>query len=173
MNHIVLLLQRSRMNGYSLFIDLFNICVSSFISIEKFCIICIDLSDTWQWINHLVASSITCELSLSTLRIAKIEGIKAKEIPGIVGGISLKHESLSCHADRKHNDILMGWCKKDITQVRWQWSYIFLALSHHCWWHDKARSQGICNNGIVLLGYYDFSTSGFNANNHYIASKFV
>ena len=32
-----------------------------------------------------------------------------------------------------HMDMMsMDWCKKDVTPVRWQWSYVYLVLTHRC-----------------------------------------
>ena len=54
------------------------------------------------------------------------------------------------------NDLMsMGQCKKDVTPVRYQWSYVFLALTHRYVSKDHIDANKIIttDNDFVPSGY--------------------
>ena len=49
--------------------------------------------------------------------------------------------------------ISLGYCKKDVTPVRGQWSYVFLALTHRYGIIHNMVNYGSCN-GLLLFWYH-------------------
>ena len=52
----------------------------------------------------------------------------------------------------------MSECKKDITPVRYQWSYIFLAPTHRYILYDTGKMQWMISSTLWLLMAWCFST---------------
>ena len=60
----------------------------------------------------------------------------------------------SAHSFEKYDfQILMGWCKKDMTPVHLQWSYVFLTLTHWyiLWWSSRSFLQKIHWHALLSI----------------------